>query len=115
MEKVFQYGFGKIYSLLVAKALRKGRSAGEVEAVTSWLTGYSPEKIRELEKSDITYADFFRQAPDAAANSALVTGSICSVRLESIEDPLMRQIRSLDKFVDELARGKALDKVIRKG
>lgn len=115
MEKVFQYGFGKIYSLLVAKALRKGRSIEEVEAVTSWLTGYSPEKIRELEKSDITYADFFRQAPDAAANSALVTGSICSVRLESIEDPLMRQIRSLDKLVDELARGKALDKVIRKG
>ena len=114
MEKVFQYGFGKIYSLLVAKALRKGRSAGEVEAVTSWLTGYSQNELENLAGSSCGYGDFFRNAPHLNENRKLIKGVVCGVRVEEIEEPLMQEIRYLDKLVDELAKGKQMDKILRK-
>ena len=110
---VTEMAFAKLYSLLVAKAEKKGRTREEVDQVTAWLTGYTPEKLAQLEQSDVSYGDFFRSAPAMNPNRTLITG-ICGVRVETIEDPLMRDIRYLDKLVDELAKGKAVEKILRK-
>ena len=114
MEKVFQMKLKKVYPLLVAKAEKKGRTRAEVDQVTCWLTGYSQEELSSLVESDIAYGDFFRNAPAPNPNRKLITGSVCGVKVETIEDPLMQEIRYLDKLVDELARGKPLDRVLRK-
>lgn len=111
---VTQMPFAKLYSLLVNKAEKKGRTRQEVDEVTSWLTGYSPSDIVRLEQSDTNYGDFFRNAPAMNPNRALITGKVCGVQVETIEDPLMRDIRYLDKLVDELAKGKAMEKILRK-
>lgn len=113
-EKVFAMSFSKVYGLLTAKAERKGRSRAEVDQVTSWLTGYTMQQIEALTDREITYGDFFRQAPEMNPNREKITGVVCGVRVENIEDPLMREIRYLDKLVDELARGKAMEKILRK-
>ena len=113
-EKVFQMKLKKIYPLLVAKAEKKGRTRSEVDQVACWLTGYSQEELNPLVESGITYGDFFRNAPAPNPNRKLITGSICGVKVETIEDPLMQEIRYLDKLVDELAKGKAMEKVLRK-
>ncbi len=113
-EKVFAMSFSKVYGLLAAKAERKGRSKEEVDKVTSWLTGYTMEQIEEFLNSEITYGDFFRQAPEMNPNRKKITGVVCGIRVENIEDPLMREIRYLDKLVDELAKGKAMEKILRK-
>ena len=113
-EKVFAMSFSKVYDLLTAKAERKGRSKAEVGEVTSWLTGYTMEQIDEFLNSEITYGDFFRQAHKKNPNREKITGVICGVRVEKIEDPLMREIQYLDKLVDELAKGKTMDKILRK-
>lgn len=110
---VTQMLFSKLYPLLVSKAQKKGRTREEVDQVTSWLTGYSPEVIVQMEQSDICYGDFFRRAPAMNPNRFLITGKICGVLVEEIQDPLMREIRYLDKLVDELARGKPLEKILR--
>ena len=112
-EKVFAMSFGKVYPMLIAKAERKGRTRDEVLQVTAWLTGYAPEQIEQRMQSDITYGDFFRQAPSLNPNRRLIKGSICGVKVELIEDPLMQEIRYLDKLVDELAKGKAMEKILR--
>ena len=112
--KIYAMPFAKIYPLLVNKAVKKGRSTDEVDRVISWLTGYSAEAIAGAAASAITYGDFFRQAPAMHPNRALIQGTVCGVRVETISDPLMREIRYLDKLVDELARGKPLDRVLRK-
>ena len=112
-EKVFAMSFAKVYPMLIAKAERKGRSRDEVFTVTEWLTGYSHEKLEELLNSDITYGDFFRKAPMLNPARKRITGSVCGVKVESIQDPLMQEIRYLDKLVDELARGKPMDKIMR--
>ena len=88
-EKVFSVSFAKVYPMLIAKAERRGRTLAEVLKVTSWLTGYSPEQIEELMQSDITYGDIFRKAPDLNPNRKRIKGSICGVKVELIEDPLM--------------------------
>ena len=111
---VTQMPFAKLYSLLVNKAEKKGRTRQEVDEVTSWLTGYSPSDIVRLEQSDTSYGDFFRNAPAMNPNRARITGKVCGVQVETIEDPLMRDIRYLDKLVDELAKGKAIEKILRK-
>ena len=123
-EKVYAMSFAKVYPLLVNKAVKKGRTAAEVDQVTSWLTGYSPEQIAAAAASEITYGDFFRSAPALNPARALVTGTICGVRVETIEEPgvrvetieepLMRDIRCLDKLVDELAKGRPMEKILRK-
>ena len=82
--------------------------------MTAWLTGYSASQLMDMLDSDITYGDFFRNAPAMNPNREMITGSICGVRVEQIEDPLMRDIRCLDKLVDELAKGKSMDKILRK-
>ena len=111
---VTEMAFAKLYSLLVAKAEKKGRTREEVDQVTAWLTGYTPEELARLEQSDVSYGDFFRSAPAMNLNRTLLTGKICGVQVETIEDPLMRDIRYLDKLVDELAKGKAVEKILRK-
>ena len=112
-SKVFAMSFAKVYPMLIAKAERKGRTRDEVNTVTAWLTGFSPEKIEATLTTDTTYGDFFRSAPALHPNRVLIKGSICGVRVESIEDPLMQDIRRLDKLVDELAKGKAMEKILR--
>lgn len=113
-EKVFSVSFAKVYPMLIAKAERKGRTKDEVLEVTAWLTGYTQEAIETLLERDTTYGDFFRQAPALHPNRKLIKGSICGVKVELIEDPLMQEIRYLDKLVDELAKGKAMEKILRK-
>ena len=113
-EKVFAMSFAKVYPMLIAKAERKGRSREEVLEVTSWLTGYTHAQVEALLVSDGAYGDFFRKAPALNPNRSLIKGSVCGIRVEQIEDPLMRNIRYLDKLVDELAKGKPIEKIMRK-
>lgn len=103
----------KIYPMLVAKAERKGRTKDEVDTVCSWLTGYTPEQIAQQISKDVSYETFFNEAPKMNANCHLITGSICGVKVESIEDPMMQKIRWLDKLVDELAKGRPMEKILR--
>ena len=110
---VTQMSFAKLYPLLINKAVKKGRTREEVDQVTTWLTGYSAEDIARLEQSDTSYGDFFRNAPAMNHNRTLITGKVCGIQVEAIEDPLMREIRYLDKLVDELAKGKPMAQILR--
>ena len=110
---VFEMRFSKVFPLLLAKAERKGRTIEEVYAVTTWLTGYTPDDLDALLKSESTYGDFLDNAPAMNPARFNVKGSICGVRVEEIEDPRMRDLRVLDKLVDELAKGKPLGKIIQ--
>ena len=114
-EKVFAMPFANVYPLLVSKAVRKGRTAAEVDQVTGWLTGYTPEQIARAAADGVSYGDFFRQAPALNPRRDLVRGVVCGVRVEEIEDPLMQEIRRLDKLVDELAKGRPMEKILREG
>lgn len=105
--------FAKVYPLLVNKALKKGRTQNEVDEVICWLTGYRQEDLQRLAKSDVDYASFFQNAPALNPNRVLIKGSVCGVRVEDVADALMREIRYLDKLVDELAKGKAMEKILR--
>ena len=112
-EKVFAMPFARVYPLLVAKAVRKGRTEAEVEAVVTWLTGYSANDIRSADKSSVTCGDFSRHAPAPNPARRQIRGVVCGVRVETVTDPLMQEIRYLDKLVDELAKGKPLEKILR--
>ena len=113
-DKIFAMPFAKVFSLLIAKAERKGRTRAEVYEVTAWLTGYSAEQLDKLLQGDTAYGAFFENAPCLNANRQKITGSVCGVKLAEIDDPLMLEIRYLDKLVDELAKGKPLEKILRK-
>ena len=113
-EKVYNMSFAKVYPLLIAKAEKKGRTEAEVEEVTGWLTGYSKQDIKACMENGITYGDFFRNAPAPNENRKLITGKVCGISVETIEEPLMQEIRYLDKLVDELAKGKPMEKILRK-
>lgn len=113
-EKVFQMDFGKTYGLLLDKAARKGRTKAEVDEVICWLTGYSAAELEEARSTSVSYGDFFRNAPQLNPNRKLIKGVVCGVRVEEVTDPLMREIRYLDKLIDELAKGKPMDKILRK-
>lgn len=113
-SKVFAMLFSKVYPLLIQKAERKGRTREEVHEVTGWLTGYTAEQLESFLHTELTYGDFFLQAPSFNPNAYLIKGSICGIKLETIEDPLMLKLRYLDKLVDELANGKAMEKILRK-
>ena len=112
-EKVYAMPFAKVYPLLVQKAERKGRTREEVDTVTCWLTGYQPADLERLLSTDADYRAFFAGAPRRNPNAEKIKGSICGVRVEEIADPLMRQIRQLDKLVDELAKRKPMEKILR--
>lgn len=111
--KVYAMPFAKVYGLLVQKAERKGRTRDEVDEVTCWLTGYDREGIaRQLERG-VDYGTFFSEAPAYNPASVLVRGTVCGVRVEDVADPFMRRVRQLDKLVDELAKGRPMEKVLR--
>ncbi len=112
-EKIYSMAFSKVYPLLIAKAEKKNRTRAEVLEVTAWLTGYSAEAIDSALMTDITYGDFFRQAPAPNPKRTQITGVVCGVRVETVEEDLMREIRYLDKLVDELAKGKPMEKILR--
>ncbi len=113
-EKVYQMDFSKVYLLLVNKAEKKGRTKQEVDEVIRWLTGYSQEELEGVLEKSATYGDFFRNAPALNENRRLIKGVVCGIRVEDIKEPLMQEIRYLDKLVDELAKGKSMDKILRK-
>ena len=113
-EKVYQMDFSKIYPLLVNKALKKGRTKAEVDEIICWLTGYSQAELEQNLERTVRYAEFFQMAPAMNENRHLIKGTVCGVRVEEIEEPLMREIRYLDKLVDELAKGQTMDKILRK-
>ena len=113
-EKVFRMNFGKLYDALLNKAVRKGRTKAEVDEVICWLTGYSPEQLEASRSADLCYGDFFRNAPQPHPNRTLIKGVVCGVRVEEVKDPLMQEIRYLDKLIDELAKGKPMEKILRK-
>lgn len=112
-KPIAELSFSQIYPLLVQKAERKGRTCAEVDTVTCWLTGYDKETLaRQLER-DLTYREFFDEAPALNPARTLITGKICGVDVATIDDPIEQNARYLDKLVDELARGRALEKVLR--
>ncbi len=113
-SKVFQMDLAKVYPLLVAKAERKGRTRAEVDEVTRWLTGYDQATLDRLTESGMPYGAFFTNAPRMNPARKRITGSVCGVKVQTIEDPLMQDIRYLDKLVDELAKGKPMDQILRK-
>ncbi|NCT96541.1 MAG: DUF2200 domain-containing protein [Comamonadaceae bacterium] len=110
---VFSMKFAQLYPLYVQKAERKQRTREEVDQVIGWLTGYDAAGLRRQIEQGSDVETFFAQAPAFHPNSARITGLVCGVRVEEVDDPLMRKIRQLDKLVDELAKGKAMDKILR--
>ena len=112
-QSVFDMEAARVYQLLVAKAERKGRTKAEVDQVTCWLLGYTPEELESALAPGCPYGALLENAPSINPNAILITGKICGVRVEDIEDPLTKRMRQLDKLVDELARGKAMEKVLR--
>ncbi|HET6699086.1 MAG TPA: DUF2200 domain-containing protein [Nocardioidaceae bacterium] len=112
MSRIFTTSVASVYPHYVAKVERKGRSKEELDAVIEWLTGYDASALRKHLDAGTTFEDFFAEA-QLNPNATLITGVVCGVRVEEVEDPLMRKIRYLDKLVDELAKGKSMDKVLR--
>ncbi|HEX4974980.1 MAG TPA: DUF2200 domain-containing protein [Pseudomonadales bacterium] len=105
--------FSKVYPAYLAKAERKNRTKEEVDQVICWLTGYSEAGLQQQISKDSDFQQFFAEAPDLHPNSSRIRGVICGVRVEDIEDPLVQKVRYLDKLIDELAKGKTLDKIMR--
>jgi hypothetical protein len=112
-HRIFSMPFAKVYPLYVAKAERKGRTRAEVDQVIRWLTGYTAAGLKKQISTEADFKRFFAQAPKMNPHRSLIAGVICGVRVEDIEDPLMQSIRQLDKLVDELAKGKAMEKILR--
>lgn len=111
--KIFAMPFSSIYPLYIQKAEKKGRTKEEVDRIILWLTGYTKETLQEQINNNTNLETFFAQAPQINPNVTKITGLICGYRVEEIEDKLMQQIRYLDKLIDELAKGKAMDKILR--
>lgn len=114
LKRVYAMIFAKVYPMYVAKAERKGRTKAEVDEVIFWLTGYTPSKLNSQIKKEVNFETFFKEAPKLNPSRKLITGIICGIRVEEIEDPIMREVRYLDKLVDELAKGKQVEKILRK-
>lgn len=112
MHRIFTTSVASVYPHYVAKVERKGRTRAELDQSICWLTGFSEDQLRAHLDAGTTFADFFADAT-LTPQASLITGSVCGVRVQDVEDPLMRRIRYLDKLVDELAKGKALEKVLR--
>ncbi len=113
-HRVFAMKFATVYPLYVAKAERKNRTRDEVDQIICWLTGYDQAGLRRQIEQENDLETFFAQAPAIHPNSSLIKGVVCGVRVEEIEDPLMQKIRYLDKLIDELAKGRTMEKILRK-
>lgn len=113
-HKIFTMSFARVYACLVAKAERKGRTKEEVDSIICWLTGHDPSSLQGLITKRTDYETFFTEAPRLNPARTLIKGSVCGVRVEDIEDPTMREIRYLDKLIDELAKGRPMTKIMRK-
>lgn len=113
-HRIYTTSFASVYPLYVAKAEKKGRTKAEVDEVVLWLTGYSRKELDAQLKKKTDFETFFAQAPQLNPSRSLIKGVVCGVRVEDIKEPTMREIRYLDKLIDELAKGKAMDKVLRK-
>lgn len=112
-NRVFAMKFAGVYPLYIQKAERKGRTKEEVDQIICWLTGYDQEGLQQQIDQKTDFETFFAQAPAMHPNSSLIKGVVCGIRVEEIEDPLMQKIRYLDKLIDELAKGKAMGKILR--
>ena len=113
-HRIFTTPFSKVYPLYVQKAERKGRTKKEVDQIVCWLTGYSPAMLKKQIESEVSFDTFFARAPALNPGVSLIKGVVCGVRVEEVEDPLMRKIRYLDKLIDELAKGRPMDKILRR-
>lgn len=112
-HRIYAMNFAKVYPLYVAKAEKKDRTKAEVDKIIRWLTGYSPQKLNAQIKKGVDVETFFAEAPALNPARKLIKGVVCGVRVEEVEEPLMREVRYLDKLIDELARGKAMEKILR--
>lgn len=111
--RVFKMSFAGVYPHYVAKAEKKGRTKAEVDAIICWLTGYNAKSLQKQIETKVDFETFFEKAPQLNPNVSKITGVICGYRVEEIEDPLMQKIRYLDKLIDELAKGKPMEKILR--
>jgi hypothetical protein len=112
--RIYSISFASVYPLYIQKAEKKGRLKAEVDAIICWLTGYSQRALQEQIEKNVDFETFFTRAPQINQNASKITGIICGYRVEEIEDPMVQKIRYLDKLIDELAKGKAMDKILRK-
>ena len=112
-HRIYTMSFASVYPHYIAKAEKKGRTKAEVDEILRWLTGYSQKKLKAQIDKDADFETFFAQAPDMNPSRTLIKGVVCGVRVEDIEEPTMREIRYLDKLIDELAKGKPMDKILR--
>jgi hypothetical protein len=117
MEKhrIYSMSFGRVYPLYIQKVERKGRTKDEVDAIVAWLTGYKGRALASVLKKGTDFETFFAEAPKLNPRRKLITGVVCGVRVEEVKETLMREIRYLDKLIDELAKGKAMEKILRSG
>lgn len=113
-QRIYSMQVSRVYPLYVGKAEKKGHTKAEVDEVIRWLTGYSQKALEEQLKNQMDFEAFFANAPQLNPERALITGLICGIRVEEIEDPTIRAVRQLDKLIDELAKGKAMEKILRK-
>ena len=113
-QKIFKMPFARVYPMYIQKVEKKGRTKAELDTVIRWLTGYDEQGLQKQIDNDTDFETFFAQAPQLNENASKITGVICGYRVEEIEDELMQKIRYLDKLVDELAKGKAIEKILRK-
>ncbi len=113
-HKIYTMSFASVYPHYVTKAEKKDHTKAEVDQIIRWLTGYSQKELEAVIENQISFAAFFEQAPKLNDSRKLIKGVVCGIRVEEIEEPLMQEIRYLDKLIDELAKGKAMDKILRK-
>lgn len=113
-HKIYTMSFSKVYPLYLKKVERKGRNKTEVDEIIFWLTGYSSSDLDTILKTQVDFRTFFEKAPRLNPSRFLIKGVICGIRVENIEEPLMKEVRYLDKLIDELAKGKSLEKILRK-
>ena len=113
LQRVYEMPFAKVYPAYVAKAEKKGRTREEVDEIIRWLTGYTQKQMESVIDKEVDFETFFTKAKKINPDRLLITGVVCGVRVEDVEEPTMREIRYLDKLIDELAKGKAMEKILR--